>query len=175
MKKFVSGILLIILMITLAGCGGISIPTEDGGKMKIGKDGLSFEGTDGSKGKITTDKDGSVVFETDDGNELRMGEDLDLPDGYPKDVLPLYKEDSILSTAVSEGSYHILYRSKASLKDSTEYYKKLVEGAENNTISASDTGAMIFAKIDGRECAIIINEDSESKNKSNISLTVGSK
>jgi hypothetical protein len=45
---------------------------------------------------------------------------------------------------------------------------------EGNTVTTSDTGAMIFAKIDGRECAIMIYEDTENKNKANISLTIGS-
>lgn len=175
MKKIVSCIILLSLLLTLAGCGGISIPTEDGGKMKIGKDGFTIENADGSKGSFTADEDGGFVLESEDGGELKIGSDLELPDGYPEDILPLHKNDSILSTSVSEGSYHVLFRSKASVKDCIEYYQKLVEGSEGNTVSTSDTGAMIFAKIDGRECGIIIGEDSDDKNKSTVSLTVGSK
>ncbi len=175
MRKIISGVLLLVFLISFVGCGSISIPTEDGGKMSISKDGLSFEDADGSKGKITADKDGGVVFKSDDGSEFRVGEDLDLPDGYPKKTLPLYKEDSILSTSVSEGSYYIIYRSKASVKDCIEFYKDLVDGLDGNTITTSDTGAMIFAKIDDRECAILINEDNEDKDKANISLTIGAK
>lgn len=175
MKKLVSGVLLLVLLLSLVGCGGISILTEDGGKMSFGKDGLTIEGADGSKGKITTDKEGGVTFESDDGSEVKFGEDLDLPKDYPDDILPLYKKDSILSTSASEGSFYVMFVSKASVKDSTEYYKELVEGAEEKSVTTTDTGAMIFAKIEGRECAILINEDNEDGKKSNISLTVGSK
>lgn len=174
MKKLLSGILLLVLLFTLVGCGGISIPTEDGGKMSFGKDGFTIEGADGSKGKFSTDNEGGVVFESDDGSELRIGEDLDLPDGYPEDILPLYKKDSIISTTASDESYYVMFISKASVDDSIKYYKDLVEGLEGNTVTTSDTGAMIFAKIDGRECAIMIYEDTENKNKANISLTIGS-
>ncbi len=173
MKKLFTGVLLILILAILAGCGGISIPTEDGGKMRITKDGFAVEGADGSKSQISTDDKGGMVFKSDDGSELQIGEDLDLPDGYPKKTLPLYKEDSILSTSSSEGSYYVMFRSKASIKDSTEYYQDLVESSEGKTVTTSDTGAMIFANIDGRECAILINEDSENKKKSNISLTIG--
>jgi hypothetical protein len=43
MRKIISGVLLLVFLISFVGCGSISIPTEDGGKMSISKDGLSFE------------------------------------------------------------------------------------------------------------------------------------
>lgn len=175
MKKLVSGILLLVFLATLVGCGGISIPTEDGGKMNLSKDGFTIEGADGSSGKVTTDKEGGMVFESDDGSELKFGENLDLPDDYPEDILPLYKKDSILSTSSADGSFYVMFISKASIEDSIEYYKGLVEGLEGNTVTTSDTGAMIFANKDGRECAIMINEDNDDKSKANISLTIGTK
>ena len=175
MKKLVSGVLLLVILVTLVGCGGISIPTEDGGNMRISKDGLTVEGADGSKGKITTDDEGGMVFESDDGSELKFGEDLALPDEYPEDILPLYKKDSILATSSSDGSYYVMFISKASVKDSTKYYKDFVEDLEGKTVTTSDTGTMIIANINGRECAIMINEDNEDEKKSNISLTIGPK
>ncbi|GEM_PF-6995245 len=171
MKKVVYGILVAACLIVLSGCGGLSIPTEDGGKLNFTKDGFTFEGTDGTKGTFSADDEGGVVISTDEG-EVKFGEDLKLPKDYPENILPLYKEDSIVTTSTADGGFYVVYRSKASVDDCTEYYKGLVEDIEGKVVTTSDTGTMIFANIEGKECAIMITEDSSDEDKASVSLTI---
>ncbi len=173
MKKIISQILLVACLVLLTGCGGISIPTEDGGTVNFTKDGFTVEGTDGSKGTYSTDKDGGFVIESDDGSELKFGEDLELPEGYPEDILPLYQEESIITTSSADGGFYIMYISGATANDCTEFYKELVEDIEGKTITTSDSGAMIFANISGKECAVMITTESTEEDKASVSLTIG--
>lgn len=173
MKKVCAVILIIVFLFSFAGCGGgFSIPTEDGGKMKITKNGIQVEGSDGSKATISNDNS-QFVMESSQG-EVKVGENLDLPEGYPKDLVPIFKEDSILSsTKADSGEYAIIYRSKASVKDCLEYYKDFAKDAENKMESQDEDGGMIIATIKDREIAIIISNDSDDEKKASVAITIG--
>lgn len=175
MKKIMAGIVLLAFIFTMAGCGGggFTIPGENGEKIKISKDGAEIEGTDGSVSTFSNDEDGGFTVKTEEG-ETKVGEDLDLPKGYPKNILPLYKEEAILSTSIADdGEYYVLYRSKASMKDCVKFYKDLVENIEDKMVSESDDGGMIIATLENRGCAILFSVDSEDSNKTSINLTIG--
>ena len=173
MKRTFAGILASVLIIILAGCGGISIRLKTG-KISFTNDGFKIEGFDGSTGTFKTDNDGGLVVETEEG-ELRFGEDLDLPSGYPDDILPLYEVDSITTTSSADNAHYVAYVSKASLKECTDYYKGLMEGAEDNTATTSDAGSIIGGKINGWQCVVQIMPEGSDSSKTNVILALEKK
>ena len=173
MKKACTIFLLLVFVLSLAGCGGLSIPTEDGGKLSFSKDGLQVEGSDGSKATISDDKDGGFVMETSQG-KLQVGENLDLPKGYPKDLVPLFKEDSIITSSSSEtGEFSVMYISKASTDDCFKYYKELFKDAEDKMEATDENGGTVIATVKNKAIAIFISKDSEEEKKASIAITIG--
>ncbi len=173
MKRILTSIILLGFLFSFAGCGsGLDIPTEDGGNLKITKDGIQVEGSDGSKAVISNENS-QYVMESSQG-EVKFGENLDLPKDYPKDLVPLFKEDSILSYTTTEtGELAIIYRSKESVEDCFNFYKDLVKDAESKMESQDENGAMIIAAINNRDFTLIISTDSDNEKKAIVSINIG--
>ncbi|QUW22846.1 hypothetical protein JSQ81_04495 [Sporosarcina sp. Marseille-Q4063] len=90
MDKLRSIMYLLVITLLLTGC--ISIPTGDGGKMKLSKDGVEIEGKDGEKSSIDldTDEGGLSITTGDEGEEsgvtVNMGSHAEVPDEFPQDI-----------------------------------------------------------------------------------------
>ncbi len=92
------------VMLLLTGC--ISIPTGDGGKIKLGKGGVEIEGEDGEKSTIDIDSDDGGVSVTtgQDGDgtavTINMGSHAEIPDEFPQDI-SLPAKEFLVMTSIS--------------------------------------------------------------------------
>lgn len=125
MRKVLLSYFLCLMIIIVSGC--ISIPTEDGGTVKISKDGLKINTADGEEVLVSLDKDndsltikgtdadgeegvlnidmneGGMSWTGIDGEglefEMNAGFTNEIPDGFPKDI-PI-PEDAIIFMALT--------------------------------------------------------------------------
>lgn len=122
MKKRISMLALVFL---LTGC--ISIPTGDGGKVKLSKDGLEFEDRDGEKTSVSVDTDeGGYSMDFGDGTSTKLGTNAEIPDAFPKDILLPKNGDLILSSEMNDDedtTYSISYTVEGDLTKDAEAYK----------------------------------------------------
>ena len=95
--------LLCFLALTLLLAGCISIPTGDGGKIKLSKDGMEIENQDGEKSTVNVDNDdGGFSLTTEgDGNgtevTVNMGTHAKVPDDFPQDIILPSEEFLVMS------------------------------------------------------------------------------
>lgn len=134
---------MIAVGLVLSGC--ISIPTGDGGKIKLSKDGVEIEGEDGKKAKIEVDtKEGGSTITTDDGSTIQMGSHAEMPKDFPSDLLVPAKEKLVNVTETTDGEkmgYMLIYQLDDVMKDNIQKYKNyLVENSyEINEVELGDT------------------------------------
>jgi hypothetical protein len=123
MKKQITLLSLIILM---AACGGNNNKnaesTEDSKKDKI-----ELKSDDGS---VTIDGDkGKMAIEAEDGSkvEVNIGGRQSVPDGFPEDIVPIYKNSKIIATSKNfvEGkeSFLVSLGSDDSVDEIANFYK----------------------------------------------------
>lgn len=155
-----------MLLFLLTGC--ISIPIGDGNKIKISKDGLTF--TDGESGEHTISFDGDsqeividdgeggggVISIDEDNDQIMMtgsnedgefinafGENLDLPEDFPKDI-PMIKDANIYHVLSHSGNMTVTYKTKMHRDETDKFYTdyvnslKVSEEPNIDTSSGSD-------------------------------------
>ena len=131
MSKIKSLLFLLAVGLLLSGC--ISIPTGDGGKIKLSKDGVEIEGEDGKKAKIEVDtKEGGATITTDDGSTVQMGSHAEMPKDFPAFILVPAEEKLVNVTDISNEekvSFMLVYHLEDSMKDNVQKYKDYL--AEN--------------------------------------------
>ena len=121
MKKLM-GLLTITFLLT--GC--ISIPTGDGGKIKLSKDGVEIKDKDGEKSSISVDaEEGGYSMEFEDGTSTSAGSHATIPDAFPKDIL-LPKDGQLLQSGESEyegrPAYMLTYQVQGDMTKDAELY-----------------------------------------------------
>lgn len=148
MKTLCKILVIILIIVLMVGCGS---KPKDGGDISIGKDKVGIK---------------------DESGKLEIGEGVDLPKGYPKDIVPLYEPESILvSWEGEEGEYGINYTSKGTLKEATDFYKAILEDASEKYVMVSDEGAAFS----GTKCGIVIAvgmDYDKSNEKTNIIINI---
>lgn len=132
---------LLTIPFLLAGC--ISIPTGDGEKIKLSKDGLEFEDKEGEKSTISVNSDeGGYSLETD-GITSNVGANATIPNDFPKEIL-LPKDGQLLISNETdyEGrpAYVLSYKVQGDMtKDAEDYHDYLTDnGYEINEISLGE-------------------------------------
>lgn len=107
MRNFKNMIGYLTILLLLSGC--VSIPTGDGGKIKVSKDGLEMEDKDGGKSEITFDTDdGGYTLETEDGI-AKTGSQAEIPANFPKEILLPENATLILSNETEDNSFMLSY------------------------------------------------------------------
>lgn len=93
-----------------------------------------------SQGQIEVKtKDGSVSVETKDGSvSVTTDKSVELPQGYPSDIFPVYEGSFIYSAIETEGSYALTAYSKDEVKKVIAFYEKVLEGAKVNMDTKTD-------------------------------------
>lgn len=76
-----------------------------------------------------------------------VGKSAVLPEGYPSDSFPIYKDSYIVSAVELEGSYTITAYSKDAYKDIAAFYKEVLKSATVTMETDSDTGFTSFGTI----------------------------
>jgi len=143
MAKIRSLFYLMFAGILLTGC--ISIPTGDGGKIKVSKDGLEMEGEDGEKANVEVDtEDGGYTVTSDGGKSAQVGSHAEIPENFPKDVLiPSDKKPIMAVDSSEEEKITIMlgFEMDDNMEDSTKKYEKYLKdnGYEVQVIEMADT------------------------------------
>ncbi len=145
-KQFI----LLTLVMFLAACGGSSDNSSEKSedKKKDNKDNVEVK-TD--KGSISVDgESGSMVLEGEDGSkvEFSVGEGQKIPDGFPKDIVPIYKGAKIMATSKNlvddKESFLVSLGSDDSVDDLADFYKSKFSKKEIKT-SMNMNGMHIMA------------------------------
>jgi len=163
-------LLVTLIVLSITACGK-TIKTDDGEiSLKDGE--VEIKTEDGS----TTVEDGKITFEGEDGSAvLEASEDgVDLPDGFPQDLVPII-DDSIILMAIGgndEGGeeYSITALTNTEVKDVVDFYKDIMSDAEDSTtVAAGDMN--IFAGLkNGIHVTITISPTDEDEYKAMISI-----
>ena len=117
---------LLAVGILLSGC--ISLPTSDGGKINISKDGLEIEGEDGEKASIDVDtEDGGYTVTSDGGGLAQVGSHAEIPENFPKDILIPSDQKPIMAVDTSEDgkiSIMLAFEMDDNMDEGTKKYEK---------------------------------------------------
>ncbi|MBN2260077.1 MAG: hypothetical protein JW702_06015 [Clostridiales bacterium] len=109
-KKGSMVIFVLVITLILYGCGGTEKPTAD---------------IDEDKDETTIKTEESEVTVT-----TNMNESIDIPEGYPEDILPIYKGLFIATAAKNlDGSFAVIGFSNDSIDDISTYYENIFKDA----------------------------------------------
>jgi len=147
-KKLSTFLFMLCILISLAACSG-----NDGEKTgkKAETSGNSMETTgeySQSVGESKSNEQSSTAvsgFTFDAGNN--GGKVASLPDGYPSDIFPLYKDSHLESVVEFDGSYTLIAFSKDDNTKVAAFYKELLKDAKVTSESESDSAFTSFGKI----------------------------
>lgn len=172
LKKVSLVIVSMLLISVLAGCGGISIPDGDGGKIKLGKDTIEFTDENGETGSISVDeKSGSVSFEGSDGS-ASFSAGGGLPEGWPVDFMPIIDGGEVIQGGrveeESDGEKHVTIHAVVdidmSMDEVAAFYGDVMKGAEDLTKMNSKNMTTIGGVLDGIETLILIQPNGSVDN-----------
>lgn len=167
---------LLSLIFLIAACGGNNKKnnetTEDAKKDKIEL--KSDEGSvsiDGNEGKM--------VIKAEDGSkvEVNVGDNQSLPDGFPKDIVPIYKNSKIIATSRNlvdeKESFLVSIGSDDSVDDIAKFYKSQFSKKEIKTDVNMNEMSMLAIEKDGYTISIqVIPAEDEDFGKSAATITV---
>ena len=148
-KKFaLFGVLCLSVCMMLSACSGGSTANkkETPGSTNISE--ISPQAPDNIDNKPEEQQGGS-----DSPLQINIGDgetvSVKLPDTYPSDVFPLYKDSFIASTVELDGSFTIRAFSKADYAEVTAFYQELLKEATVTAEMDSDKSFTSFGKIGG--------------------------
>ena len=155
MKKIVSIILIILFTsFMVAGCGPGS-KAENVSNQNTGTD---------SSDSSTEISSGIKEIEEKSGTEInvsigQMGNSMSLPEGYPKDVIPLLDDANIVNVndagdTVSK-AIGIGYITKKSLEDAIMFYQDVMKDGAIDMENKADDNFMIFGSKDDYVVTIV--------------------
>lgn len=89
------------------------------------------------------------------------GKSAELPNGYPSELFPIYKDSYIVSAVELDGSYTIAAFSKDDFQDVAAYYKDILKNATVTYETELNTGFTSFGTIDNFTYNFDTGESSE--------------
>lgn len=158
MKKLVV-LLVIVLLLTACGSEKNNIPINV----------IADVDVDNEQTEITTTQGTEMVISND------LNESVDIPDDYPKNVLPVYKDSYIIAASKNaDGSFYIMSYTNDEFEDIIKFYKEELKSATvlMEQSSASD-GYINMGDLDGYTYTVSITMDiEETKYENVVSLIV---
>lgn len=192
MKKFLTGLLALVLILSFAGCG-IKERVEDTAAEKaaekiiegaldadidIDGDKIVIEGEDDDL-TMEIDGDEMTIIDKDSNGSITMNEKggVELPEGFPIDAAPLMKGYSIVSVIEDHESetsdfYNIGYEVEASVEDVKKFYENYMESYENVHYIPADNGGVIGGSSGRYELYIQYNTSVMNEKYSSVILSV---
>ncbi len=149
-------IMLLIVAVLFTGCGGGDKPEP------------KTEADETVKVDVDKKKD-STLITTEDGQEIEVAADMekgiDLPEEYPKDLLPLYSDEFIaVAMKQPDGSFSVVAMTEDSVGEVKEFYKKLLEDADVITTQQEEDFYMNMGTINGSTYTVMIEEEEDEDN-----------
>jgi len=160
------------MIISISACSK-TIKTEDGeisfkdGKIQVKTD----EGTTTitEEGMTVDDEDGNSVFET-------SGDGVDLPDGFPEDLIPIIGENKIIATSKQEldagNEYWATVITKKELKDVVGFYKNVLKEAEDSSAMESSDISILAGTKEGVQISVTITTGGEDEYKTSVNIYI---
>ncbi len=142
MRKFV--MIILVFSLILVGCSGGVEPDKEEVEVKVdvksGGDEIKVE-SDEVEVTVTTD----------------MNKSVDLPEGYPEDLLPLY-DNLFVSAAVKyeDGSYMVVGMSNDKMEDVVEFYEDVVKDGTVMMRNIVEDNYTNMGEIDGVTYTVMI-------------------
>lgn len=117
------------------------------------------------------DDDTPTTMQTTTQTTLEAG--TKIPDGYPKDVLPIYAGSNIIS-AIGSGSSYVIVASSADSTDKViDYYKNILKDAQVTSETMLDTSFTSFGTLETYTYTLDVGADDQYKGyKTSISITI---
>jgi hypothetical protein len=107
-------IIALLCVVLLVGCGGNDV-----------NDQINDVKADGNSLEVTTEDGTEVEISTD------MDKAVDLPENYPKDIVPIFKDSKVMAAAENaDGSFLIMAVTNADLDELKEFYMEILEDSE---------------------------------------------
>lgn len=154
MKAVRTALLLVLAVSLAAGVSGCSMIAEKTAERLTEE---AIEGETGNQVDIT--KDG-VTVEGEDGSSASVGESVEVPEDFPKDV-PVY-DGKLTGAFTSDDTFTLTLETPDSAADVVDFYAKELkdEGwTQESTMNTAD-GGMFSGKKGQRTVAIVANSDS---------------
>lgn len=176
MKKIIILAIVCIIVFSFIGCNKkAKIETEDG-TVEIDKNNVKVKTKDGEANLEVDDNSVNIKSEDGDANLSISEEGVDLPEGYPKDVIPIIDGAKVISAMDTSNDnkkmYIIAMGSNKEKKEVYDYYLNIIKDAENLTKIDAGGGYMRTGKLGNYAVTIGINE-SDDDYKSTVSISVG--
>lgn len=149
MKRFLCICTVFIMMVSaFAGCGN---KEKDNSKNEQGSNNpVESSVNDASKNS---------------GSDIKVnmgtsGTNMSLPDGFPKDVVPLLDDANVINVIDNKESktMGITYTTDKSFEDAAAFYQNVIKDAEDRSETKSDNGYMIYGKKNNIDITAVISK-----------------
>lgn len=158
--------------LTLSACGGISLPTGDGGQINVDLDGeggsVSLTDSEGNEQNIDLETDDDSFTLTDgEGNDLMSGgSGTEVPEDFPPDI-PLPDGELQFSSSVtvdSADSWTLGYVVPGDVASTTEDLRADLAGAGFEDVSTWETAEATATVLEGGgyTVSVMVTEDSST-------------
>jgi hypothetical protein len=103
--------------------------------------------------------------EKNSGGDIKVnmgnsGVNLSLPDGFPKDVVPLLGDANVINVIDNKESkaMGITYTTDKSFEDAVAFYQEVIKDGVERSESASENGYLMFANKAGIDISVVISK-----------------
>jgi preprotein translocase subunit SecD len=174
MKKVLCVFIVILIMTSfLVGCGN----KDDSKNEDVSSNSVQSSSNDAEK-----NSGGDIKV-----NMGNSGVNLSLPDGFPKDVVPLLGDANVINVIDNKESkaIGITYTTDKSFEDAVAFYQEVIKDGVERSESASENGYLMFAnkagidisavisKYEGEKVSVFLNVSTANQETSGSSTTSG--
>lgn len=103
--------------------------------------------------------------EKNSGGDIKVnmgnsGVNLSLPDGFPKEVVPLLGDANVINVIDNKESkaMGITYTTEKSFEDVVAFYQEVIKDGVERSESASENGYLMFAKKAGIDISVVVSK-----------------
>lgn len=166
MKKILIPIAAILLVIiVLSGCGGKETLEKDNNNYLNQDSNININGED------SDDEDKGVSIENLEEksgmgvnvNLGKSGNNMSLPEEFPKDALPLTDDANIINVNDTATNIGIIYETNKSYSDAVDFYKEAIEEADVEFEGEGEDSYVAWGSIDDYSFSISISSQSATK------------
>ncbi len=153
MKKYIICIVMVLLMLSLAGCGDKPAAVS-GDNSELTESGV----TEADSNEISEDVNSTAA--------VNNSGDLALPPSYPSEILPMAVDAEIIGIKENpeNGSLEVSYVSDNNIGTLCDFHEAALKDAANLSTMEIAGGYIITAEMDGISYNIMISEDAMDPN-----------
>lgn len=166
MKKILEPIAVILLVIiVLSSCGGKETLEKDNNNY------LNQDSNINTNSEDSDDEDQGVSIENleeKSGTEVNVslgksGNNMSLPDEFPKDVLPLIDDANIINVNNTATNIGIIYETNKDYSDAVDFYKEAIKEMDVDFEGKSEDSYVAWGSIDDYSFTLSISIQNATK------------